>query len=438
MSTFEWISALPKFLILLPSAASCYFPTKNQMKYTPFKTAVICMTLLIPYSFFGAWINVSLEIDVNTILLPSLVLFFFIYLHTVNTDFPRALAVYVGVCAVQTFPAQFAYALDAKLHPMSGAAHFSTEASLFQLGLSCLIVIAFFYPACHIFSRAVDNLNLPMIWYCTVILSSVFFVLNIMCIPHSYNTLHVGRLGYIFPFMEVCAMTLIIIIYVLFYMGAKVILEHARLKEHSQLLEMQAHQYNILREHMNQTSRLRHDFRHSVRLISSLAEKGDIESIQKYLKEYELRIKESMPINYCANASLNALFGYYHEMADSEGIQMEWNIQLPNPLTISELDMAGLFGNIIENAIAGCLEAPRNSRYFYLTTEIRHGNKLYIVSTNSFGGKIIKGKDGYQSTRHVGKGIGLVSIAAIAEKYHGSSQVSNNDNEFFVDVVLKI
>lgn len=438
MSTFEWISALPKFLILLPSAASCYFPTKNQMKYTPLKTIVMCMAVLIPYSFLGAWINVALEIDVNTILLPSLVIFFFIYLHTVNTDFPRALAVYVGVCVVQTFPAQFAYALDAKLHPMSGSAHFSTEASLFQLGLSCLIVFAFIYPACQIFSWAVDNLNFPKIWYSTVILSSVFLIFNVLCIPRHYSTLHAGRLIYLFPLMELCVMALLITIYALFYMSAKIILEHARLKEHSQLLEMQAHQYKILQEHMNQTSRLRHDFRHSVRLISSLAEKGDIKNIQKHLKEYELRIKESMPINYCANASLNALFGYYHEMAASEGISMKWNIQLPDPLTISELDMAGLFGNIMENAIAGCLEIPKNSRYFYLTTEIRHGNKLYIVSTNSFGGNIRKEKNEYQSTRHKGKGIGLVSIAAIAEKYHGSSKVSNNDNEFFVDVVLKI
>lgn len=438
MNTLEWLPALTKFFILMPSAASCYFPVKNHMKYSALKTAAICITVLIPYSFLGTWINTRYGIDVNTILIPSLILFFFIYLQTVNTDFPRTLAVYTGVCAVQTFPAQFAYALDAKLHPLSGSAYLSTEAAFFQLGLSCLIVFAFIYPACQIFSWAVDNLNFPKIWYSTVILSSVFLIFNILCIPYSYRTLHAGRLLYLFPIMELCAFALLITIYVLFYMVAKVILKHARLKEHSQLLEMQAHQYKILQEHMNQTSRLRHDFRHSVRLISSLAEKGDIKNIQKHLKEYESEIKESMPVNYCTNASLNALFGYYHEMADSEGIQMEWNIQLPNPLTISELDMAGLFGNIIENAIAGCLEAPKNSRYFYLTTEIRHGNKLYIVSTNSFGGKIIKGKDGYQSTRHVGKGIGLVSIAAIAEKYHGSSQVSNNDNEFFVDVVLKI
>ena len=92
----------------------------------------------------------------------------------------------------------------------------------------------------------------------------------------------------------------------------------------------------------------------------------------------------------------------------------------------------------MENAIDGCLTIPEGGRYFCLTTENRHGNKLYIVSTNSFDGKVRKGKDGYHSTKHSGNGIGLTAIAAVAEKYGGSAQASNSDTEFYMDVTLKI
>ena len=438
MNIYEYLSVLLQFLVLLPAAASCYFPLKNQMKYTPLKTAAICGTILLSYSLFCAYLHEALQIEVNTILLPSLVLFFFLYKHTITVDLSRTLAVYVGVCAVQTFPAQFAYVLDAYLHPMSGAAYLSTEAAFFQFGLSCLIVLAFIYPACQIFSCAVENLNFPKIWYSTVILSFVFLIFNVLSVPRSYSTLHVGRISYLFPLMEVCALILLIVIYVLFYSGAMMILEHTRLKERSQLLEMQSHQYRTLQEHMNQTARLRHDFRHSVHLLSSLAEKNDIENIRTHLAEYETRLAENTTANYCSNVALNALFGYYHELAVSAGIDTDWKIELPEPLTVSELDMAGLFGNLMENAIAGCLEVSYNLRYFCLTAEIQHGNRLYVVSTNSFSGKVRKWKDGYRSTKHSGKGTGLVSISAIAEKYQGSARASNNDKEFFVDVVLKI
>ena len=100
--------------------------------------------------------------------------------------------------------------------------------------------------------------------------------------------------------------------------------------------------------------------------------------------------------------------------------------------------MVSLFGNLIENAIDGCRTAPENKRYFCLTTQIRHDNKLYIVSTNSFDGRVRKGKNGYCSTKHNGNGIGLTAIAAAAQKYNGSAQASNSGMEFYVDVVLKM
>lgn len=202
---------LPQFFVLFPAAVSCYLPAKNQMKYTVVKTAVLCMAVLVPYSFFGAWLHSACQIDTNTILVFSLIIFFFLYRCTVKLDLPRSLSIYVGVCAIETLPAQFAYAFD-----------------------------------------------------------------------------------------------------------------------------------------------------------------------------------------------------------------------------------ASLLGNLMENAIEGCCGSPKKERYFSLTTKNHHGNSLYIVSTNSFDGWLKKGNDGYHSTKHSGKGIGLASVTAIAEKYHGSVRISNSDKEFFVDVVIKL
>lgn len=438
MDMIRWLSALPQFLVLLPSAASCYYTMKNQTKHTLRKTAALCTAVLLPYAFLCSCLCALLQIDANIILLPSLILFFFLYRRTVTASLPKCLAVYVGVCAVQTFPAQFAYAFDAFLHPASGAADFSVAAAFFQLGLSCLVAAAFAWPACGLFYRIIDCMDLPKIWYSTVLLSSVFLIFNIMAVPQSYSTLHTGRMFSLYLLLEGCMFAILTAIYVLFYLGTTVMLEHAELKEHTHLLEMQSRQYRTLQEHMRQTAGLRHDFRHSVRLLTSLAEKGDIGSIRTHLAEYEARLAEYPPVNYCANAALNALFGYYHEIAVSAGIDTDWHIELPEPLPTTELDMVSLFGNLMENAIEGCRTVQSGRRYFCLAAEIRHGNRLYIVSTNCFDGKVRKGKDGYRSTKHSGNGVGLAAIAATAEKYGGSAQASNSDTEFFVDVVIKI
>lgn len=438
MDMGRWLPAWLQFLVLLPIAASCYLPAKNQMRYTPLKTAGMCFTLLLPCSLIGAWLHGTFELSVNTLLLLCLILFFFFYRCTLKTDLPRAFAIFAGVCAVQTFPLQFAYAFDARLHPLSGAGQISKEAALLQLILACLMPIAAARPSLQHSAWAVDNLDIPKVWYLTVALSAVFLVFNVLAVPHSYSTLYAGRMYSLFLLFECGALSVLILIYLLFYRGARLITEHARLKEHTQLLEMQMHQYRTLQDYMQQTKRMRHDFRHHLRLLSTLAGKGDLEGIQTHLAEYEIKLTENTPVNYCQNSSLNALFAYYNEMSVQECIRTDFHISLPEPLTISELDLASLFGNLMENAIEGCRTLPKEERYFCLTAEVRHHNGLYVVSTNSFDGIVRKGREGYRSTKHGGKGTGLASISAIAEKYNGTADFSNSEREFFADVAVKI
>lgn len=436
MFSNEWLNMLLQFLIFVPGALSCYLPVKNQMRFSEAKTIILCCSAAVLFSFIGASAVTAWGISPNTIAFPMLVISFFLYRWTVTLDLPRALAIYVGVCAIETFPVQFGTIAD--MYFKSEAKGMTLQGGIIMLGCSCLMLTAFVRPARERFSKAVDVLDMPRLWYSTTIISTIFLVFNILASPASYDVVRNSRLRFIFPMFEVCALALLITVYVLFYGVVMGIAEREKLEKRSQLLEMQSHQFRELQEYMQQTTRLRHDFRHSVHLLSTLAENGDLDSVRAHLSEYEQRLAEVVSVNYCSNVALNALFCYYREMADAVKIRTDWKIQLPEPLTASELDMAALFGNIMENAISACAALPEGERYFNLTAEIRHGNNLYIVSTNSFDGKVKKGKDGYRSTKHSGRGTGLISIAAAAEKYGGSAQVRNSDKEFFVDVVIKI
>ncbi len=105
---------------------------------------------------------------------------------------------------------------------------------------------------------------------------------------------------------------------------------------------------------------------------------------------------------------------------------------------MEEIDLASLFGNLMENAIAGCMMVPEKERRFALSVEALQGNCLYIVSTNSFDGRIKKSGDGYLSTRRDGEGTGLLSISSAAKKYQDYARISHKGNEFFMDVMLKV
>lgn len=435
MFSKDWLSMLLQFLICVPGALSCYLPVKKRMRFSWGKTIALCCLVAVLFSFAAACVVTIWDIDPNVIGMPVLVIFFFLYRWTVRLDLPRALAIYVGVCAIETFPVQFATIAD--MYFKSEASGMTLRGCAVLLGCSCLLLIAFVRPAREQFSKAVDELDMPKLWYAITVISAIFLVLNILASPVSYDIVRDSRLRFLFPVFEVAALAMLITVYVLFYGIVTGIVERGKLEKRSQLLEMQSRQSRELQEYMKQTRRLRHDFRQSVHILSSLAEKGDLDGVKAYLSEYEERFDEGAPVYYCANAALNALFGYYAEMAKSLHIKTDWKIEIPEPLTISELDMAALFGNLMENAITACAVLPGEERYFGLISEIRCGNSLYVVSTNSFDGRVVKCKDGgYRSTRHSGRGTGLVSIAAVAEKYGGLARAYNSNTEFFVDVVL--
>lgn len=437
MNIQEWLYTLPQYLVLLPSAAVCYMPMKNRMKYTPAKTTSLCLAVLIPYAMIAAWAQTAFRLDSNAPFLPFLPVFFLLYRRTVETDLARTLAVYVSVCAVMTFTSYWENVFTAFHYPQFWDEGGAVPAALLQTGLACLVVVSFF-PLRRPILWSIGHVDSLWSWYSIAAISGLFLAVNLLLIPDEPEMYYAGGTFHLLPLLEACIFALLVCVFVLFYQGARVLVGKAQLDQRTQLLEMQCHQYQTLREYMERTAQLRHDFRHSVRLLSDMAGQGDLEAIRAYLAQYEKTLTEHVAVNYCANSTLNALFRYYHEMAVSAGIDTMWKIELPDPLTVSELDLASVFGNILENGIEGCQTLPEGKRYFNLTAELRHGNSLYIVTTNSFDGHIKKGKTGYRSTKRSGTGIGLAAITAIAEKYDGVLQVSNSDSEFFTDVVMKV
>ncbi len=438
INLYTYLTLLPQFFILLPSALLCYLPMKNRLKFSYKKTALLCLSIFLPYAALVAGLGLVTGLDINILLLPSLVLFFFFYKHSIRTNICCALSVFMGVCTLMSFPAQFSYGFDAWLYPDSNAAVFSIWGELFQLALSCLLTAALSFPCAKFYSKMVEKLSYPQVWAPLLAVYSIFFLFNMLMIPHSYEVLYAGRVFSMFLALETVMFLLFLLLHVIFYHMANVVLKHAELTERSHFLEMQAGQYRTLQNYMLQTRRLRHDFRQSVHILSALACKGDLPGLRAHLKEYEQRWDTDIPVNYCSNAALNALFNYYKGMADAQGIKTEWQLSIPEPLTISELDLASLFGNLMENAISGCMTAPEEVRHFALSVEARQGNCLYIVSTNSFDGYTRKNGDGYLSTKRNGEGTGLLSISSVAEKYQGYARIFHQGKDFFVDVMLKV
>ena len=174
MFSKEWLSVLLQFLILVPGALSCYLPVQNQMRFSEGKTLALCCLAAVLFSFAAACAVTAWDIDSNLIGLPILAVSFFLYRRTVRLDLPRSLAIYVGVCAIETFPVQFGTIVD--MYFKSEAEGMTMQGCITLLGSSCLMLAAFVRPARKQFTKAVEELDMPKLWYSTTVISAVFLV----------------------------------------------------------------------------------------------------------------------------------------------------------------------------------------------------------------------------------------------------------------------
>lgn len=435
---FELLSELLNILILIPSAFLCYIPMKNQLKYPP-KIIVLHCSIIFAVSFpLFALLNTSYQLDDNILFFPLLTVFFFYYKSTVKADLSQALAVFIFFCSLLSFFTHFSYMFDAYLYPEKTYLEYGWEANVFRLLITLIFTVIFIYPLQKYPSELIDNLPLPRVWYLTLPVSLLFLTINLAFIPHNYNILYVGRVFKMYLMCQITLFLLYIFLSVTFYFIAMGILEKSQLIQRQRFLEMQESQYIALKKHIDEIRKLRHDMRQSIHTIHTLAEKGETEAIKTYLTNYESEIPLFNYRKYCDNNAVDALLNYYSQKEYDSEIDMNWQINLPDDISILETDLCSIIGNIVENAIYGCRSVPTKDRKHSLSIVVKNETRLYIVSTNTFDGNVKQSEGQYLSTKRNGSGIGIASIRITAEKYSGVAKFHHTENKFYADIMLKI
>ena len=132
--------------------------------------------------------------------------------------------------------------------------------------------------------------------------------------------------------------------------------------------------------------------------------------------------------NRMADAILNSKLS----VATKNGITVKAEAKIPVSLTVSELDLCIIIGNLLDNAIDACMELPVEKRLIRIYMEMK-GNFLYLALTNTSGGKK---KTNFHSTKGEGHGFGISRMDAVVEKYGGYITRASEDEAFSTEVLL--
>ena len=422
--------------VLFPAAFLCFLATADHLRLKARALALIVVPALTLVCLLGGWLCWRMRWPVATVLLPLLAVLAAAFCRAVALPVWKSASVFLGVCGVWSSLSCLAVIANAVLSPGSrNTPWFCFAAGWIQLALCCAEAALVSYPAAHAVRRLLREEMMVRTWYVFWILPVVFFLFNLLILPERGENLLNGRLLTIYLVLSLLTLGLLHLFYLLFYLMAQELNANAGLRRENQFLQMQTAQYETLRSAIDETRRARHDLRHHFATLSALADRGAWEDLRRYLSEAAADVPAD-ELNLCENQAVDGVAGRYSALSRQSGVPFTCRLDLPPALPVPEMDVCVVLQNLLENA----LEASRKlekGRYIRLRAALHGDNLVLITVENAYGGPLEEREGALLSTQRPGAGLGLQSVAHIAEKGGGYCRFLHEGGVFIANVMLR-
>lgn len=176
----------------------------------------------------------------------------------------------------------------------------------------------------------------------------------------------------------------------------------------------------------------RHDYRHHIQVMKVHAANGEYDEIDRYLDMLDEDLTQVETVIRTGNRMADAILNSKLSLAAQKEIRVKAEAKIPTALTVSEVDLAIVIGNLLDNAIDACMELPPERRLIRVYMEMK-GTYLYISLTNTAGGRK---KHSFATTKGAGHGFGLARVDDVIQKHGGYIRRASEDESFSTEVLL--
>lgn len=186
----------------------------------------------------------------------------------------------------------------------------------------------------------------------------------------------------------------------------------------------------------NQTRGWRHDYRNHIQVLKNYAEMGDMEAVKSYLNELAEDLETVDMALKTGNRMADVILNSKISLARSKEIQVRADAHVPVTLSIADIDLCIILGNLFDNAIEACQGLPGQERMIRVYMDMKN-TQLYISFTNTTAQKKQRKENGrFVTTKGKGHGYGLVRIDTIIERYQGYIRRGSEDGAFTTEILL--
>ena len=426
--------------ILIPIAVFSVIPVREYLKFNPRRSFLIAAVSMLAWisgaSFFSAlWLP-----KVREVLIPSGALIFTAYFFAFDLSLAKKLFCFFNslmLCAWSNF---FTITLMAPNEIQNIIWYrtrlFTARSALACIGIAFLSGLVFFRTMAKKIPYLLRNERLDVAWKFLFLLPIAITAMLLWMAPLHPPLMIIGRIRPISMALITFMLFALFMFYDIFWRITENLTESAELQQENTLLQMEARRYGEIKNYMNETRTMRHDFRQHIAVLTGLARAGKTGEILSYAEE--LNDKTGGHVLYCANNAVDAIISHYDSRARAGDIKINWKVKLPENLPIKESDFCAMFGNLIENAMNAVKKLEIKNRHVNVIASMLSEAMLGISVDNPFEGTLKFNRNGLPVSASVGEGhgFGLISVSNIVKRYGGSLDIKTDEKIFRADVIL--
>ena len=205
-----------------------------------------------------------------------------------------------------------------------------------------------------------------------------------------------------------------------------------RKKTYLKLVEYQTEQSE---KHLNEVRSIhkemrgyKHDFHHHLQALKGQLEAGEVDRALAYIEQLDNQLMNVDTLLKTGNVSLDAILSAKIAQAKAENIAVIVKANVPDALTISDLELSIIIGNLLDNAIEAC-RTVTGERFIRLFISMK-GTMLYFSMLNAAGAKKKKTGSLFATHKDGVHGFGLRRAEAILEEHGGWVKYNSEDGAF--------
>lgn len=205
-----------------------------------------------------------------------------------------------------------------------------------------------------------------------------------------------------------------------------------RKKTYLKLIEYQTEQSE---KHLNEVRSIhkemrgyKHDFHHHLQALKGQLEAGEVDRALAYIEQLDNQLMNVDTLLKTGNVSLDAILSAKIAQAKAENIAVTVKANVPDALTISDLELSIIIGNLLDNAIEAC-RTVTGERFIRIFISMK-GTMLYFSMLNAAGAKKKKTGSLFATHKDGVHGFGLRRAETILEEHGGWVKYNSEDGAF--------